>query len=138
MDELKLGELIKDINSVLFSTLRRVNLGNSRVANSVRLELKDNDFQIKFNDYIHYVDSGRRAGAKPPPVKPILDWIHRKGITPTNITQERLAYAISRAIGRNGIKSRPFLDRLTEEVSELVKIHIFEEMNRILKDVLNY
>lgn len=48
-------------------------------------------------DYFVYVDKGRRAGSKPPPITPIKEWCIRKGI------DENLAYPISKAIGINGI-----------------------------------
>ena len=132
MDELNIKPLIDDINAVLFSTLQRINLGNSDLAKSVKIVFENGSFKIKFSDYAHFIDSGRRAGAKPPPVKAIMTWISKNGISPKNITTTQLAYAISRSIGIKGIKSKPFLDRLSEEVTELIEIHIFEEINKLL------
>lgn len=138
MDEFNLEPLIAEINGVLFDTLRRVNLGNSRVARSVKIKLdKDSNFKIVFSDYVIFIDKGRLPRKTPPPIQPILDWMRRKGITPTHISELQLAYAISRSIGIKGIKPKPFLDRLHEEVTALFEIHIFEEVNRILSESLN-
>ena len=131
-------ELKEQINAVLFDTLRRIGLGSSRVAKSVRIELDDSiDFKLIFNDYVHYIDSGRRPRSTPPPIQPILDFISRKGITATHLTSLQLAYAISRSIGIKGIKERPFLDKLHEEITGLFEIHLFEETSRILMEELN-
>jgi hypothetical protein len=116
--------------------MQRIGLADSRLARSIELVYDEElNFKIKFKDYAHFIDSGRRAGATPPPIAPILDYIERKNISPTNISKERLAFAISRAIGKRGIKPRPFLDRLHEEVTELIKIHIFEEIQEIIKEI---
>lgn len=57
------------------------------------------------NDAPHaaVIEFGRRPGATPPPMKVILGWMKRKGITPKDGgTLEGLAFAIARAIGRRG------------------------------------
>ena len=75
-------------------------------------------------DYASVVEFGRRAGSKPPPITPIADWVHKKGIggtysikskrrTGKSGTQEqedrRAAWFISKKIGKRGIKATPFL-----------------------------
>ena len=75
-------------------------------------------FDIILNDYIQYIESGRRKGAKFPPVEPIVEWCRKKGIPTDNST----VFLIRRAISRDGIKPRPILD------------HVFEEFNRDWND----
>ena len=138
MDEFNLQPLVEQINAVLFATLRRLNLGNSRLAKSVKIVLdKDSNAKVIFKEYAIFIDKGRRSGAKPPPIQPILDWIRRKGIIPTNISQEDLAYSVSRSIGIRGIKAKPFLDKLQEEITKLFEIHIQKEIVRITNEALN-
>lgn len=61
-------------------------------------------YDISLNAYIEFVESGRRAGAKFPPVKPIADWYRKKfGKEPSNST----IFLIRRSISENGIKARP-------------------------------
>jgi len=59
--------------------------------------------------YAIFVHEGRRAGAKPPPVAVIKQWLHDKGL------DEGLAYPIARAIGQRGLpksgKPSKFLER---------------------------
>lgn len=131
-DEFKLQPLIEQINKILKAVLGSMGLGNSRLAKDVLVIRSGNDFGIVFSEYAHFVDSGRGANKKPPPVRVIVDWIERNGIFADNLSTLQLAFAISRSIGKKGIKPRPFLDRLSLEVAELVKIHIFEEQRKII------
>lgn len=63
-------------------------------------------FDFMLNNYLKYIESGRRAGAKMPPVKPIEDWAKKHGIPTDNST----IFLIRRAISREGIASRPIMD----------------------------
>lgn len=61
-------------------------------------------------DYYKYVEWGRRAGGKMPPVSAILKWIQVKPVIPRQNTltgrvptQKQLAFAIAKSIQRNGI-----------------------------------
>ena len=69
-------------------------------------------FDIILNDYLVYIESGRRKGAKMPPVEPIVRWCKQKGIPTDNST----IYLIRRAISRDGIKARPFMAHVMEEM----------------------
>jgi len=137
MDEFNLQPLIDQINQVLKATLTSIGLGASRLANSVLIVRIGNGFEIRFSEYAHFVDSGRGANKKPPPVRAIVDWIERNGIFATNLTTLQLAFAISRSIGKKGIKARPFLDRLSEQVAILIKLHIFEEQRKLLQKAIS-
>lgn len=53
--------------------------------------------------YARVVEEGRAPGSRPPPTAPIAAWLKRKGRDPT------LAYVVARAIGKRGIKARPYL-----------------------------
>jgi len=137
MDTFNLEPLIEQINEILKATLQAMGLGKSRLLKSVIVIRVGNTFGIHFSEYAHFVDSGRGANKKPPPVRAISDWIVRNGIHAKNLTTLQLAFAISRSIGKKGIKPRPFLNRLSDEVAELVKIHIFEEQRKILLDAIS-
>lgn len=61
------------------------------------------------------VERGRRAGAKAPPIAPIMLWVRRKQIVFTRVLKsgktvplsiESTAFLIARAIGRRGIKGK--------------------------------
>lgn len=62
---------------------------------------------IKAEDYLEYVEYGRRPG-KMPPVSKILEWVKVRNIMPEPRngklpTPENLAWAISKKIARDGI-----------------------------------
>lgn len=67
---------------------------------------------IMLNDYIQYIENGRRIGAKMPPVEPIVRWCREKGIPTDNST----IFLIRRAISRDGIEPRPIMAKVFEEM----------------------
>ncbi len=69
-------------------------------------------FDIMLNDYIQFIENGRRKGAKFPPVEPIVRWCRQKGIPTDNST----IYLIRRAISRDGIQPRPIMAKVFEEL----------------------
>lgn len=71
-------------------------------------------FDIMLNDYIQFIESGRRAGAKFPPIQPIVNWAKKHGIPTDNST----IFLIRRAISRDGIRPRPIM------------VHVFNEIDR--------
>ena len=71
-------------------------------------------FDLMLNDYLVFIESGRRAGAKFPPVEPIVRWARKRGIPTDNNT----IYLIRRAISRDGIKPRPFMAYIFDEMDD--------------------
>lgn len=69
-------------------------------------------FDLILNDYITFIESGRRKGAKMPPIEPIVRWCKKKGIPSDNST----VYLIRRAISRDGIAPRPIIATVFEEL----------------------
>lgn len=89
---------------------------------------------ITLEDYWKYVESGRRAGAKMPPIDAIADWITVKPIIPRMDSSGRvpsvrqLAYLISRSISIKGIPAKngfqkaydSLLDELYQDIRNAV------------------
>lgn len=98
--------------------------------------------QINLEEYWKYIEYGRKAGSKQPPIKAIHDWIVKKNIIPRPIklksgktripSQLSLAYVISRSIGIKGIKARPFLhnsiDKVKTEFIEKIKESLVKDV----------
>lgn len=108
-----------------------------KLANSITPEVVKTDtgykLEITMLDYGFYVDEGseRKAG-KPPPVRAIIDWIERAGITPPskfpNI--ESFAYAIRYNIGEKGQRfkePKPFITPSVELVANQFLPQALEE-----------
>lgn len=86
-----------------------------------------------FNDYIDYIEQGRKPmTGKQPPIDALRDWALAHGIATDNST----LFLISRAIWRNGYEARPILATLEQEIDERWESEwadmIFEEiMNQL-------
>lgn len=88
---------------------------NSHIWNDLRTENNSFDLiEFFINDYVQFIESGRRPGAKFPPPMAIANWCKDKGLPSDN----RTVYLICRAIARDGIKPRPFLDDAFEELDK--------------------
>ena len=68
-------------------------------------------FDLDSLNYFINVDKGRSGNRTPPPIQPILNWIKTKGLRMRNAkgqfakgNQLSLAFAISKKIGRRGIR----------------------------------
>lgn len=89
------------------------------------------------NDYIKFIESGRRAGAKMPPFQPIYEWCKRKGLPSDNST----VWAICKAISRDGIAPRPIMsnvlsiidNRWDSEWSDSIFEEITKELDKIFQ-----
>lgn len=93
-------------------------------------------FDILLNDYLTYIESGRRKGAKMPPVEPIVRWARSRGIPTDNST----IYLIRRAISRDGIAPRPFMSTVMEQIDlnmENLYDKIFDEITKLINDFFN-
>tara|TARA_R100001244_G_C5160731_1_gene130970 strand:- start:396 stop:818 length:423 start_codon:yes stop_codon:yes gene_type:complete len=68
-------------------------------------------FEGKAPEHYEFVDKGRRAGAKPPPIKPIEAWIKQKDL-------DLNAFAVAKSIGKKGIKATNIY---TDNVNSFIK-----------------
>lgn len=126
---MEIGKIVMEFSKDLMQLVRMVmesNVGinvktgsntliNSQIYNTLSVKATNNGdliFDIILNDYLVYIESGRRKGAKMPPVEPIVRWCKQKGIPTDNST----IYLIRRAIARDGIKARPFMAHVMEEM----------------------
>lgn len=111
-------------DSELYKTLKVVATNNGDIV-----------FDMMLNDYLVFIESGRRAGAKFPPVEPIVNWAKARGIPTDNST----IYLIRRAISRDGIKPRPFLSYIFDEMDEQWNNEWSDEIfNRIIEQLDNF
>jgi hypothetical protein len=87
-------------------------VASGRLINSINYKLVETANQIaviiEANDYLEYVDRGRRPGTYPP-IKPLKEWAKLKGMG------EGAAYAIRNKIHRFGIEPTNVINRTTRE-----------------------
>lgn len=90
---------LNNLKSKLQETISSKGMGNTGGAYD-SLEVKGN--QLLGNDYIYYLDQGRRPG-KFPPVKNMQEWVSQKlGLQGNEM--KRAAYAIGLSMKENGTK----------------------------------
>lgn len=80
-----------------------------------------------------YVEYGRRAGAKMPPVSAIRDWVVVKKLVPSGRqTIDGLSWAIAKGIANNGIPPRNYLASALSDADK-----DFEQTADKLAEILN-
>lgn len=92
----------------------KVTLEFSNLDNEAKIEATDFTFNLFYNHYLEYIESGRKKGATPIPIRIIIDWMKRKHISDDN----RVAYAIRESIYQLGIKPRPLLEPFGEMLDD--------------------
>jgi len=112
-----------------------------------RLQIKGKNINVsiyakgKASQYFLARENGRRAGATPPPVSAILDWMRIKPIKlrdkesgkfqkPTEALKRQVAFLIARKIGRDGIKGWKAFDYAYENIWDEYEAKIFEAFGK--------
>lgn len=143
----------KDLESIAFALVaflkaaiidlqpQRNDLRQSNLWRSIEWRVeRQSVIQILAADYIVFIDSGRRAGAKRVPIGSLLSWIRRNKINQGKISDVSLAYAIQTVIYQKGIKPRPFLENwetksleyVAEQIGELFQAEILRNFESLL------
>ena len=106
-------EFSKDIMDIVRAVMES-NIDSDSYKNLKVIAKNDGDlvFDIILNDYLEFIESGRRKGADMPPVEPIVRWARSRGIPTDNST----IFLIRRAISRDGIAPRPFMATVMEQI----------------------
>lgn len=83
---------------------------------------------VSLADYWKYIENGRRAGAKMPPVSAIENWIKVKQIVPHSMTLKsgktviptipQLSFLIARSISQRGIPPKPLFKNSFEAAKQ--------------------
>ena len=146
---MEVGKIVMEFSKDLMTLVRMVmesNVGiNSKTGSNTLVDsniyktlsvkaTNDGDliFDIILNDYLVFIESGRRKGAKFPPVEPIVKWARSRGIPTDNST----IFLIRRAISRDGIKPRPFMAHVLEEIDREWDDQLADELfNKLISEI---
>jgi hypothetical protein len=137
----EIRESIEDLARLAVKSIQPqgTNLEDSELYRSMSADIvyspKGAEIYVSANFYYKFVDSGRRAGALPPPYSAILDWIQRKKIKVTG-SPTGAAIAISRAIGKRGIAPRPFVEKLRIESETRATVLLADGIPLIVDKIL--
>lgn len=109
-------------------------LASGSLIGTMRSEVVSNEegksvLRIYAEDYLRYVDKGRRPGSFPP-ISAIREW------TRTKMIPERAAYPIARKIAEEGIKPLNIINPTIDEVTLEFKPEMEKEMARLVGVVL--
>ena len=113
---------------------------------SVKMENSSWLISISLEEYWKYIEAGRRAGAKMPPLDVIEKWINVRQIIPHSMTLKsgktvipsvkQLSFLIARSIGKRGIQPRPFFKQSFEEAKREYLAKIEEAIIQDIKESL--
>ena len=136
-------EFTKDIMQLVNAVMEGQDLASNKTSSDIYKNLQvnatnDGDlvFDIILNDYLEFIESGRRKGADMPPVEPIVEWAKKHGIPTDNST----IFLIRRAISRDGIAPRPFMATVMEQIDlDMPNWYdkIFDEITKLINDFFN-
>lgn len=137
-DLMQLVRMVMESNVGINQKVGRNTLTSSQIYKTLSVRAtNDGDliFDIVLNDYITFIESGRRKGAKFPPVEPIVRWARSRGIPTDNST----IFLIRRAISRDGIKPRPIMQYVFEEIDREWDEQLADELfNKIMEMIDNF
>lgn len=109
----------------------------TRLDTQAKVEESDFTFNLFYNYYLEYIESGRKPKARKVPIRPLLDWMKRNFIS----DDVRVAYAIRESIYQKGIPARPLLepfgDMLDERFENKIYEYIFETITEKLDKYFN-
>ena len=135
-DLMQLVRMVMESNVGINQKVGRNTLTSSQIYKTLSVRAtNDGDliFDIVLNDYITFIESGRRKGAKFPPVEPIVRWARSRGIPTDNST----IFLIRRAISRDGIKPRPIMQYVFEEIDREWDEQLADELFNKIMDLID-
>jgi hypothetical protein len=102
----------------------------SKYIKDVKIDLESIEVELK--PEAKFIDSGRKPNSTPPPISAILNWIKSKKLTsPQN--ELRLAFAISTSIGKKGIKPKPFINNLINQIINISEKEYEKMINELIE-----
>ena len=121
--------------------LRKNKIATGNLYESITFDVKpDGTVDFYYDDAGDFVESGRRKGARFPPMTKIKQWIQVKGLAQWRnkkgrfISRDSQAFLIARGISKNGIKPFPFF---TDPFDEAMKSYEYVLEEAIVQDIEN-
>ena len=107
----------------------------SKLDTQAKIEKNDWVFDLFYNDYLQYVEEGRKPRARKVPIRPLIDWMKRNFIS----DDVRVAYAIRESIYKLGIPARPLLEPFGNMLDERFEEKLYDEIfNTIITELDKY
>lgn len=98
--------------------------------------------KIIANETFNFVDEGRRAGARMPPITPIENWMKRKGIGFKKMSSKSAAFLVARSISQKGIKPLRLKKQLVNDflgnrAQVLLKAAAQKDIQKIIDNIVS-
>jgi hypothetical protein len=134
----KAREFGKDYTKILVRELLRAGKNaTGQLIRSINYKLKEDAenllIEIEAENYLEFVDKGRRRGTYPP-IKPLIEWTQVKGLP------ENAAWGIQKNIYKFGIKPTNVIQKVINEFENsptLKKKYEDEVVNNLIKMINN-
>lgn len=134
-DVLVLYHLILESDYGWNNKVNKNTLHDSKLYEDASVQLKtDYSITLFYNDYLEYVERGRPIGAPKVPVKALLEWAKRKGLP----TDNKFIYAVRQSIYKKGIRPRPILKPLEDEMDKMWEDWSQQLFNAITEELDKY
>lgn len=92
-------------------------------------------YNLFYNNYLQYIEEGRKPEVTRVPIRPLIDWMKRNLIS----DDVRVAYAIRESIYQLGIPARPLLEPFGEMLDKRFEEKIYDEIfNTIITNLDNF
>jgi hypothetical protein len=133
------NDIQKIINIVIGSTVRILNENKIKktkadVITSFDFSVRGYDIYVEIPAHYIYVEKGRKPNSNKPPVRAIYDWLKKEKIRiPDGLTAKSFAYAVRNSIGKKGIKPRPFIKDLQDDIAILTRDYVVNIINKKIK-----
>ena len=101
----------------------------------VQAKIEENDFTFNlfYNDYLEYIESGRKPKARKVPIMAIISWMKRNFIS----DDVRVAYAIRESIYQLGIPPRPLLQPFGNMLDKRFEEKLYDYIFNIITEKLD-
>lgn len=118
-----LKELLTDLQKVTVIALEQSGVErSSNLSKSVSFVVLNKEVNMVVAYYYHYVSTGRKRNVRKVPIKALIEYIKRKGITPRGgKTVNQLAFAIQQSIYKHGIRPKNFEDKIANMVADITE-----------------
>lgn len=105
-------ELVSEIKNQLSQDKKNA---SGALSNSIAYDIsatKDGyELNIMAEDYLKYVDKGRKPGSKMPPSNKLIPWVESRGIKFDGASTPQVAFVIARSIGEKGIAATNIIQK---------------------------
>lgn len=109
---------------------------NSDLVEGLSVDVVNDGLQVKVNDYIKYVESGRKPKTKRIPLQVLIKWAKKAGLG--NLSNGEL-YAIQTSIFNKGIKGvNGLTEKLSKRIDDLTVLYTANGGDKIDNEIDNY